>query len=362
MAVAAACAATILTAGAAMADAASPLAPGDPVGAPSGAVRNVFIEHEDLTMDLSSMNVAYVSGAAPHAAVVATYSLRNDGAAAGIDLVFVTASQDVSSVQVALDGQAVVAKQGPLGPVPGTWMPPTGTPGLHGGPDVPYGVDRPAGLTFRIDLGAGRHTMTTSYRAVPTMFSGDALAYEPHYWQLAFVLSPARQWEGFGDLALTVRVPSGWPASVRPVLTRRGDELSGHFSGIPADSIGVTTRFPIPPDATRNPWIAGLAVAAIVSLLAGLLLALPRWWPLLVGVAPFAAFVPAFMISTAVQMRHDAIPLGQGSWSGAKGVPFDAFWWGLVACFAGVIVGQVALGVGIGGRAAWHRMARRKPH
>ena len=232
LAVAAAFAGMILTAAPALADAAAPWAPGDPVGVPTGAVQDVLIEHEDLFMDLSGLNPSNPSDR-PITAVLATYTLRNDGVAKGIDLVFVTASREVRRVEVALDGMAIPATVGPLGPVPASWKPPRDTPDPRGGPDLPYAVNIVAGLAFHIELGAGRHTMMTRYQAGPAVNSGDWSNAEPVRWQLAFVLAPARQWNGFGDLDVSVRVPSGWKAATRPALSRKGDVLSGHFDGIP---------------------------------------------------------------------------------------------------------------------------------
>ena len=313
-----ACAVVVATAGPALADAAPPIYQGDPVGVPSGAVQNLFIEHEDLTMDLSSMNSATEISAPPLAAVTAKYSLRNDGAAKGIDLVFVTASQHVSGVEVLLDGKPVPAKVGSLGPVPSTWRAPAGTPSVQGGPDVPYGVDRPAGLTFHIDLSVGRHTMVTSYRAAPTQSSGDPDVNEPRYWQLAFMLSPARQWEGFGDLAVTVRVPAGWLAAVRPGLDRHGDVLSGSFTGIPADSFGVTTRMPMPFNWTSAVWKSGLAAVLILCVFAGWFYARPTRWPRLLVAAPVLANVVAALVFASFVLRPLSVG-GQSSWFGGKG-------------------------------------------
>lgn len=353
LALAVLCVAAVLTAAPAAADAAPPTNPGDPVGVPSGAVRDVFIEHEDLAMDMSSMNTATQSYAPPAAAVIATYSLRNDGAPRGIDLVFVTASQHVSGVQVILDGVAVAANVGPLGPIPSSWMPPTGTPALQVGPDLPYSVDRPAGLTFHIGLSAGRHTMVTSYQALPTQTT--ASTYEPHYWQLAFVLSPARQWEGFGDLAVTVRVPSGWPAAVRPSLDRHGDVLSGSFSGIPADSFGITTRMPTPTDWSSAAENSGLAVVLFLCAIAGWFFVRPTRWPGLIFAAPILAVVPAALFFAALQTRYYSIPAGQTSWSGLKLLLFEQVGQALVVFIEGTILGQVGLFVGMGAWAMWRR-------
>ncbi|HVS47426.1 MAG TPA: hypothetical protein VHJ99_00810 [Candidatus Dormibacteraeota bacterium] len=355
LALAAACAAMVLTARPALADAAPPIVPGDPVGLPSGLVKDVFIEHEDLTMDLSGLN-DNTSVDTARAAVLATYTLRNDGDAKNIDLVFVTASQDVSAVEVVLDQVPVVATVGPLGPVPASWMPPAGTPNLLGGPDLPYEVDRPAGLTFRVFLIYGRHTLTTRYRALPTQYSGNAYGYEPHFWQLAFVLSPARQWKGFGDLAITVRVPPGWPAAVHPTLERSGDALTGHFDGVPADAIGVTTRMPTPPDWTQAGWVVSVLVVVIVGVSAGWLLGRPRRWPWLLGVGPFLVTFPAIVITVLEQMRYYSVPAAQMSWSGAKGVGFAAIADTLVAFIVGLILCQIVLTTGATASAMWRKI------
>ena len=346
--------AAILTAATALADAAPPWRPGDAVGVPSAAVKDVFIEHEDLTMDLSAVANAH-GRTPPTASVVAKYSLRNAGAAKGIDLVFVTASEHVSGVQVLLDGQAVAANLGPLGPVPNNWMPPQGTPAPQGGPDLPYLIDRPAGLTFHVELAPGRHTMATSYQAIPTEYSGDASAYEPVYWQLAFVLSPARQWAGFGDLAVSVRVPAGWPAAVRPSLDRTGNVLTGRFSGVPADSIGITTRMPVPPDPTFPLSIGGIAAVAVLCVITGWFFARPTRWPALLVAAPLLAFVPAVLIFIALQVRQYSIPDGQASWWLARGVFFSQLGQVLLVSIEAVIGGEVGLFIGIGAWAAWRR-------
>lgn len=360
-AIAAAFAAMILTAGAALADAAPPFNQGDPVGVPSGAVQDVFIEHEDLSMDLSGLNPSNPS-AKPLAAILATYTLRNDGAKNGIDLVFVTASRDVSGVEVALDGVPVAAKHGPLGPVPASWKPPNGTPDLQAGPDLPYYVDSQAGLTFHIELGSGRHTMTTRYQAVPMKSSGNALDDAPVWWQLAFVLSPARQWKGFGDLVVSVRVPSGWPAAVRPRLSRQGDVLSGHFNGIPADSISVTTRMRVPPDWRTLAWTWGLVgvlfLGGIVGLLGGWLIRWP-WMFATFGAAPIFAISLAIVVGFAEGLRSASVPLSQQSWFGAKGVGLASLVQVPAAFVAGLVLGLFGLALGITIGAAWRAKLRR---
>ncbi|GAC1614991.1 MAG: hypothetical protein NVS9B1_24680 [Candidatus Dormibacteraceae bacterium] len=351
---AAAAAAMFLTAAEAMADAAPPFTPGDPLGVPSGAVQDVFIEHEDLSMDLSGVNISNPE-VQPLAAILATYALRNDGVAKGIDLIFVTASRDVSGVEVAVDGVPVAAKLGPLGPVPASWRPPNGTPALQPGPDLPYQLKNQAGLAFHIDLGSGRHTMVTRYHAVPMKNSGDAEDAAPVWWQLAFVLSPARQWKGFGDLDVSVRVPSGWSAAVRPRLTRLGDVLSGHFSGIPEDSIGVTTRMPLPPDWRSLIWTRGLVGVLIVSVILGGLGARLIAWPWTLAMllaAPIFGVSLAIVVNFGEDLRRNGLPLAQQSWFGVRGVGLTSDLHVLTAFVIGCALGLFGLSFGVAAAAA----------
>ncbi len=346
---AAACAATILTAGPALADAAPPFQPGDPVGVPSGAVQDVFIEHEDLLMDLTGLNPSNPRDRAM-ATILATYTLRNDSAAKGIDLVFVTATREVRGVEVVLDGTAVAAQVGPLGPVPASWMGPRGTPNPDGGPDLPYYLNGAAGLAFHVELGAGRHTMRARYQARPTVNSGEAQHAEPVSWQLAFVLSPARQWKGFGDLDVSVRVPSGWLAAVRPSLSRRGDVLTGHFDGIPADSLDLTAHMPQPPDWRGIAWNRGEVGVLLLSVIIGLVGALLVRWPFtfaLFGATPIFPLFLAVVVNYGEYLRSASIPYAQLSWFGSRGVPIESFVQVPWAVVVGFLLGLVGLTVGI---------------
>jgi hypothetical protein len=201
--------------------------------------------------------------------------------------------------------------------------------------------------------------MLTSYRAVPTQTSGDPNVNEPHYWQLAFVLSPARQWEGFGDLAVTVLVPAGWPAAVRPGLERRGNVLTGTFTGIPADSFGVTTRMPMPFDWTSAAWKSGLAAVLVLCVFAGWFYVRPTRWPRLLVVAPVLATVVAALVFASFVLRPLSVG-GQSSWFGSKGFFFVEVGQSLLAWVEASMLGEVGLFIGIGAWASWrHRLKGR---
>ena len=352
----------ILSARPTFADAAPPFVPGDPVGVPWGSVRDVFIAHEDLTMDLSHLNASDAT-TRPLATVAAAYTLRNDGAATGIDLVFVTASRTVESVEVLLDGTPVAANVGPLGTVPASWLPPPSTPNPQGGPDLPYQIDSAAGMTFHIDLGAGIHTMTTRYQAAPEKQSANGADNQPIWWQLAFVLSPARQWEGFGDLSLTVHVPGGWSAAVRPALARTGDVLSGHFNGIPSDSIAVTTRMPVPPDFRTMTWQMGSLAVLVLSVIVGIAGARLVPWPyslLIVLASPAFGLALAIALGWEEGLRAASIPPAQQSWFGSKGNGITSLVQAPAAFVAGAALALFCLSAGVGIGAAWRAQSRRR--
>jgi hypothetical protein len=188
--------------------------------------------------------------------------------------------------------------------------------------------------------------------------SGNAQDNAPVWWQLAFVLSPARQWKGFGDLDVSVRVPSGWEVAVRPGLSRQGDVLSGHFNGIPADSIGVTTRMPLPPDWRGIAWNRGLLGVLLLSGIAGLVGArLIRWSLSLVlfGASPIFSVGLAFVVGYAESLRSASVPTAQQSWFGAKGDPLASFVQIPAALVAGLGLGLFGLSLGIVIGAVWRR-------
>lgn len=62
------------------------------------------------------------------------------------------------------------------------------------------------------------------------------------HWQLVYILAPAREWAGFGGPEVQVQLPEGWRFAGTLPLTRSGDQLTGSFSGLPADAIAITAQ------------------------------------------------------------------------------------------------------------------------
>ncbi len=178
------------------------------------------------------------------------------------------------------------------------------------------------------------------------------------YWQLGYVLAPAREWGGFGGLAVTVHLPPNWDAAASLPLTRDGDTLKGSFPNLPADALGLTAQAPVPPEYEhlqamgRNVWSATLWGGPAVLLLAGV--AFGAWlgrrgrtsaWALLLGLVLGLLWTAALMgAGHRMLTAHFAVlPPGQQAVGSGVGI---ALLVGGVLCLgaipAGVLLTQVA--------------------
>lgn len=317
---------------------ANPHQSGDPVGEPSGDLRSVTIEHEALGMDLRPLE-----GGDP-AAISATYDVRNGGRQRKLDLVFVAPSVEERGTAVTLDGAGVPSHVSTESDLPPSWRPPENTPPLGGGREIDYGVTGGRVLSFTIALPPGPHRVEVRYRARPSTYSGDSPV---RYWQLGYVLAPAREWAGFGGLDVTVRLPSGWRAASRPDLKRDGDALTGSFERIPADSLALTVQAPVPRAVNVVPlgWIGGLVAVVLIAALAG------RWlrrrrrtslWALPLSVLLGFGWMFLVLAALGFSSPKRGVPVGQEAWT--YGYREGAGWFAisLLALLAGPIIAQVS--------------------
>ena len=246
----------------ALANMANPVQTGSLAAEPAAELADVKIESEELRLDarplLRSRDVL----------VEATYHLRNDGAARTVPMVFVAAAMGKGDSGVWLDGADVRNTAEPAEGLPASWQPPRTTPGLDDHGPFNYQVGRNGAMRFDLPLEPGRHDVRVRYTAQATAYSGDSPA---RYWQVGYILAPARAWGGFGTLDVAVELPPGWHAAADPPLARQGDRLVGTFQGVPADALALTLQTPVsgPPDLTPLGWLGGLVAAIGVGLLAG---------------------------------------------------------------------------------------------
>ncbi|HEX8283264.1 MAG TPA: hypothetical protein VF588_07910 [Pyrinomonadaceae bacterium] len=228
---------------------------GDAPTEPGGALKSVRILRETLVIDLRPL-----AGRRP-AVVEATYAVYNDAGEHGLDLVFVAASMRPGAAWVWngyewkpgperagseggvwLDGRAVEARaEEDARGLPAAWAPPATTPGLRPGQKpLPLKSDGKGTLSFRVTLSSGPHELRVRYEARPGAYA-DAMS-DAVYWQLGYVLAPARQWAGFGGLDAKVLLPEGWRAASLPEMRREGDALVASWDALPADTLAVTVQ------------------------------------------------------------------------------------------------------------------------
>jgi len=228
--------------------------PGDAPREPAGGLKSVRILSETLLIDMRPLK-----GLRP-AVVEATYVVNNEAGEHSLELVFVAASMRPGSAWVWngrewspapgrpgaghgvwLDGRPVGASAAAETGLPAAWAPPSTTPGLLPGQgELPFESGGEGTLSFRVTLAPGRHELRVRYEARPGAYA-DARS-DAVYWQLGYVLSPARAWAGFGGLDAKVLLPAGWRAAARPEMRREGDALVAHWDALPADTLAVTAQ------------------------------------------------------------------------------------------------------------------------
>jgi hypothetical protein len=252
---------------------------------PSG-LEGITIAHETLDIDMRQLHPNpkknYDQTDSPEIrnpiAVSVAYSITNRGPAREVALVFASGAPNTAGFSVMLDGQPIVAQPAISVTLPAEWMPPATTPGLDGN-DLNY-LGPPNGhdgwghfpstsarsvtstYAFTVTIPTGDSALAVQYRAEPQQYRSGGYTDSLNSYQFAYVLAPARAWDGFGGLDVTVRLPVCWLAASRPGLTRSGDELRGSFESVPADALAITVA---PCDAAR-PVILCAPTALILPL------------------------------------------------------------------------------------------------
>ncbi len=252
---------------------------------PSG-MEGIAISHETLVIDMRRLPASPPSmlgkTASPKTSnpidVSATYSITNGGPAREIALVFASGAPSTAGFAVALNGQPIATLPAADVAVPAEWQPPATTPGLNGKDLIyldpardtfdsqqvePWGhyprmAERSAtsSYAFTATIPAGDSVLAVRYQAEPQQYRSGGYTDFLKSYQFAYVLAPARAWDGFGGLDVTVHLPACWTAASRPELARVGDELRGSFDAVPADALALTVA---PCDSVRAKPICGVA-------------------------------------------------------------------------------------------------------
>lgn len=335
-----------LAPGTVFANMANPYNAGDPVGEPSGELKNIAIEHEALKIDARPL-----ASDAP-ALVSAIYDVRNDGAATNLDLQFVAAAlsngagSQRSQTSVRMDGHGVPATVGALAALPSSWKPPTTTPGLAGHGVLSYRAYSDRAINFRVQVSPGKHQIQVQYPATASSASLDSPA---RYWQLGYVLSPAKNWASFGKLDVEVDLPAGWSGAAEPALARQGDILRGTFGGVPADSLALTFQAPVPAastfDWTALSFVIGLILAVVAGVVSGRWLGRhgrSAWWSLIPSAISAVGWTILVVAATASSQSTLSVPDTQTAWTYNYGRGAETLALGFVALPLGLVLTLVS--------------------
>ncbi len=245
-----------LCCGDADANAGRPWDPGDPLAEPIARIREVSISSEQLVIDAR----AFAEGGA--ARITATYRVFCS-ATEGVRVPLVFVSPGIENGAVTLDGQALTHEALGMDALPEAWRSPDTTPdGL--GEHLKYAVPIARVLVFTAEFARGDHELKVRYQARPALHHDSTLVA----MQLAYVLSPARDWGSFGGLDVEVLAPDKWTLRVEPALKRdaTGSRWSLHFDDIPANALSMTFRPSRPFLRELIPWfVFGLALLVSTS-------------------------------------------------------------------------------------------------
>lgn len=307
---------------------AAPWRSGDAVGEPSADLSGLVVQSESLVLDLRPLGQLKSNQDRAYALVEASYQIVRKGAPKAVDLVFVAPGQD-GRAEVWLDDQPQTFVAQKSEKLPQQWKSPPTTPRAGGGSELAFEPLHPDQvLRFRLKFAPGQHTVRVKYDLRPTaMCSGSPL----RYWQLAYVLAPARQWAGFGSLDAQVLLPEGWQLATSLPMEKDVQGWRGRWSGVPADFLTLSAQAPIPAQWPILETLAGLCVIVPVGLawMAGGWLGRQRrslWWslPLAWGLAGLA-MVSFLGLGFAALERITAHPPGQSSWNWSYGQSMGIF-------------------------------------
>jgi hypothetical protein len=217
---------------------ANPMRTGDKTSEPSGELRKLHIEREDLTLDLRPVvekNPAKIE---------AHYLIRNDSSERSVDLVFVGVNIEDGNYEVLFDGESVRTFVVADSTLPKEWLLPDSIENVtevH--KNNRHGIRlQNNSLRFTLVISHGNHTITVRYKG---LLRHDVSRLPVITWYCDYILSPAKQWASFGSLHTTVLLPEGWEAESEPGMIRRGDSLVGEWDIIPKDILTVTVHTPI---------------------------------------------------------------------------------------------------------------------
>lgn len=223
---------------------AAPSQGGNLTAEPSG-LENIFITRETLTIDFRPLGEMKSVMDDKNVFVEAVYEVENRDADKNLNLIFAVGSKNVQDFEVFVDDQKVEKTEVlETYNLPESWRTSRETPWENGRKlmyNPSQNLTKP--ISFSLTIPKGKHTLKAKYKSEAAVFLnlGKMKAF-----QFAYILAPAREWAGFGELDVSVYLPKDWKIETLPQLTREGEVLKGNFKGIPADSLAITVQPPMP--------------------------------------------------------------------------------------------------------------------
>lgn len=216
---------------------ANPMRLGDRAGEPSGELRKLHIERENLTLDLRP------TAEKNPAKIEAHYFIRNDSSERSVDLVFVGVNIEDGNYEVLFDGVPVRTFVVADSILPKEWMLPDFVlNSFEKNSKYKSSKTQNNSLRFTLLVSSGKHTITVRYKAA---LRHNVSRLPVITWYCDYILSPAKQWASFGSLHTTVLLPEEWEAESTPGIIRKGDSLVGNWDIIPNNVLTVTLHVPI---------------------------------------------------------------------------------------------------------------------
>ena len=168
--------------------------------------------------------------------------------------------------------------------IPSYWKPPSTTPGIYSKKLIPYKTNltnnsnkpkrgihtltnsESIQVQYNALIKKGRNVLQVSYFAMPSIRYHYGFT---KYWQLGYILSPAKEWSVFKKLHIKIKLPKNWKAKTSLLSNRENDSLYLNFTKIPSDTFGMTFTM-------YTPFLIYLRYPIIFLLIIGLLLGI-RW-------------------------------------------------------------------------------------
>lgn len=202
------------------------------------------------------------------------YQLQNNGEQATANLVFI--SPGIVRGKIFFDGTLVRSGKAQEILIPSSYAPPSASPPLSE-QDKAYPIhytiteNRSSGFPFQITISAGKHELKVSYDAemASSGAAGPVIIY-----QIGYVLSPAKNWQSFGNLVIRIIFPDEWEISASLPLQKTKNMAIATFEGLPADTFAISFRKPINPmkiKALDAMQYVGIPSSLIIGILFGML-------------------------------------------------------------------------------------------